>query len=158
MRELAHLARGFFRSLRATRPAPGEQLLVAATLSPSLARLFWSQPVPDLAHALRCARAVAAIAPRRADLIAAALLHDVGKRHSGLGTLGRSVATVLSILRLPMGKSFRSYVDHGKIGAAELRAFEVDRIVWEFAGHHHEPAPAGIDQGDWELLSSADNE
>lgn len=52
----------------------------------------------------------------RAEL-AGALLHDVGKTESGLGTIGRVVATVIG----PRTKRFRSYHAHETSGLKVLR-------------------------------------
>lgn len=53
---------------------------------------------PDRRHAVRVARAVDrnldATVERRDEVLAAALLHDVGKTVSGLGTYGRVIATI----------------------------------------------------------------
>ena len=45
--------------------------------------------------------------------MAGALLHDVGKVQSGLGTWGRVAATVVG----PRTRRFRQYHDHEQIGA-----------------------------------------
>ena len=49
---------------------------------------------------------------------AAALLHDIGKLDSGLGTAARVVATVVG----PRTKRFGRYHDHERIGAEMLAA------------------------------------
>ena len=158
MRHLAHLARRFFGSWRARRPDAESQRLVAALLSPREAEVFWAQPVPDLDHAVRSANAVLTDRPNRTDLARAALLHDVGKRHSGLGTVGRSVAAALSIIRVPLRGRFRRYVDHAEIGARELERLECDDVVVAFARHHHGAMPAGFEEDAWTILLDADDE
>ncbi len=50
--------------------------------------------------------------------MAGALLHDIGKLDSGLGTFGRVVATVVG----PRTDRFRRYHDHERIGADLLAA------------------------------------
>ena len=50
--------------------------------------------------------------------MAGALLHDVGKLESGLGTLARVVATIVG----PRTARFRRYHDHERIGADLLVA------------------------------------
>ncbi len=52
------------------------------------------------------------------DEVAGALLHDVGKLDSGLGTIGRVVATIVG----PRTDRFRRYHDHERIGADMLDA------------------------------------
>lgn len=120
--------------------------------------MFWSQPVPDLAHAVRSAQAVSTAAPGRVDLTRAALLHDVGKRLSGTGTVGRSVATALSLARLPTPGRMGFYLDHARLGAEELEALGCEDLVVQFARHHHGVKPPHIATVDWEILLDADEE
>lgn len=158
MKHLAHLAGRFFRSLRSRRPGVDGQRLVADHLAPAEAEVFWRQPVPDQDHALRGVHHVQIAAPDRPDLVRAFLLHDVGKRHSRLGTLRRSIATALSLIRMPMGARARSYLDHAAIGAVELADLGCEPIVVEFARGHHGPCPIGIDPNDWSVLAAADRQ
>jgi len=158
VRSTAHLARRFFGSLRARWPLPESQLFVANLLSPEEGEVFWAQPVPDLAHALRTAHAVLEISPGRSDLARAALLHDVGKRHSGIGTMRRSIATCLSSLRLPARGRMARYLDHASIGADELDRLGCENLVVQFSRHHHGSRPAHLSATDWNLLVEADDE
>ncbi len=158
MRRLTHLTRRFLGSLVARRPTCSDQSFVAALLTESEAELFWSQPVPDLAHAVRSAQAVSTAAPGRVDLTRAALLHDVGKRLSGTGTVGRSVATALSLARLPTPGRMGFYLDHARLGAEELEALGCEDLVVQFARHHHGVKPPHIATVDWEILLDADEE
>lgn len=158
MKSIAHLARRFFRSLAARRPPVTDQRLVAATLDPHLSAVFWAQSTADQAHAIRVARTVIGSAPARTDLAAAALLHDVGKQATSLGTVGRSIATVLDALHLPLTGSMRSYRDHAAIGATMLEALDADPIAVAFAAGHHGPCPDTVASEDWDLLSRADDE
>lgn len=157
MKHLLHLATRFFRSLRARRPTIADQEFVAAHLEGELARVFWRQPIPDLEHAVGGARLVARQRPARPELVRAFLLHDVGKRHSGLGTLRRSLATATSLARLPVSRAGRAYLDHGAIGADELALLGAEPVVIAFARHHHITAPPpGLSSDDWTALVSAD--
>lgn len=71
-------------------------------------------PVADRRHSIEVARRFVAARPAASrDEIAAALLHDVGKVASRLGTFGRVVATVVG----PRTDRFRTYHDHEAIGA-----------------------------------------
>jgi hypothetical protein len=153
---LGHLAARFVRSLGARRPSPVDQEFVRDHLAPEFAAIYWQQPVPDLDHTLRGARWIVSTAPGRPDLVRAFLLHDVGKRRARLGTFGRSVATALDMVRLPVGERGRAYLDHARIGADELESSGADPLVVAFARHHHHPAPAGVDLEDWALLATAD--
>lgn len=60
----------------------------------------------------------------RAEL-AGALLHDVGKVESSLGTIGRVVATVVG----PRTAPFRTYHDHEAIGARLAEAAGSDPVT-----------------------------
>ncbi len=158
MKRITHLARRFFSSLRARRPTASDQLFASGLLSPNEIEVFWSQPVPDLAHAVRSARAVSQAAPGRVELARAALLHDVGKRHSGIGTIRRSIATGLAGLRIPRPPRMGFYLDHARLGAEELEALGCEDLVVQFARHHHGVKPPHIATVDWEILLDADEE
>lgn len=158
MRRLGHLTRRFFGSLAARRPTSSEQSFVADLLSDPEAEVFWSQPVSDLAHAVRSAQSVAEAAPGRHDLARAALLHDVGKRLSGTGIIRRSTATALSLARLPTPERMTSYLEHARLGAEELEALGCEDLVVQFARHHHGIKPAHIATDDWGVLLEADAE
>ena len=153
-----HLVRRFFGSLRARRPGPDAQLLVARALTPELARLFWDQPVADQAHGVAAARRIEAMAPQRPDLVCAALLHDVGKRHARLGVVGRSLASMAAMLRLPLARRHARYLAHGDAGAIELEQAGATAIAVAFARHHHRARPDSVAPEDWDLLVQADDE
>ena len=132
-------------------------MTVAQLLPPASARLFFAQNAMDQAHALEVARRVQAEVPERSDLIRAALLHDVGKRHAGLGVIGRSIASMLAILRLPKPRRARAYLDHGRLGAKDLKDVGEGDLVIRFAGGHHGPAPADVEPAAWRVLEDADD-
>lgn len=159
LRHLPHLARRFFGSLHARRPRPGDQLFIATLLRGGAARLFAAQQPMDQQHALDVARRVARDAPQRHDLMRAALLHDVGKAHSHLGVIGRSVASLLAIAGIPARGRFAAYLDHGRLGAADLAAAGESGITLGFAAHHHDAEPPDTtDRNDWATLRAADSE
>ncbi len=118
MKHIGHLARRFFGSLsRREPPAPAVAWALAQLLSGEAA--LWQQmSVQDRRHSIAVARRFAALVtdPTRAEM-AGALLHDVGKTQSGLGTLGRVITTTIG----PRTKRFRSYHDHETIGRELLR-------------------------------------
>lgn len=152
-----HLARRFFAVAFAVDLRAPEQRWVADHLGDADRDLFWRQPVPDRRHAHDVAAWVAERAPGRRDLVEAALLHDVGKRHSALGAWGRTWATLLRWLPLPESSRFAGYTRHGPIGAEELAARGHSGIVVAFAASHHGPRPDGVDADDWRLLAEADH-
>lgn len=156
--DVAHLARRFFGSLLAKPLAPHEADMVAKLLSGREADLFWDQPMIDQRHSYEAGSQLLAVLPEREDLARAALLHDVGKRHSRLGIAGRVIATVLKVLRIPVTGRYRAYIDHGAVGAADLEACGTDPLSVAFAAHHTVGQPAEISDDDWRLLLAADTE
>lgn len=151
-----HLIGRFFGHITAASLTPSEQLFINARLGVGGAGLFWRQSVPDQRHAYRVAARVAAQRPEDDQAIVAALLHDVGKRHSALGAARRSIATVLDTAGLPMPATMRQYRRHGPIGADDLAARGYDGLVVAFARFHPGKAPSGVDQERWQALLDAD--
>jgi len=131
--------------------------MVREHLADEQATLFWRQQYQDQRHALEVAARVAAVRGNDRVAIKAALLHDVGKRHSRLGAFARSLATVLDATGLPLPDRMAAYRAHGPLGARELAACECEPLVVEFAGRHPGPAPAGIDPARWRVLLEADD-
>lgn len=123
--------------------------------SGALADLFYSQQVADQRHGYEIAKAVASTG-HRPDLVAAAALHDVGKRHSRLGAISRSVATVLMALRFPLPRRMTAYRDHGPLGALDLEAAGAPQLAVDFARHHQHRRPTVIPPEDWAVLNAAD--
>jgi hypothetical protein len=151
LRHIWHLATRFFGVVFAPPLKPGEQAWVSRILNGDEARLFWDQQAIDQRHAHTVAMRVAA-AEVPTNATHAALLHDVGKRHSRLGPVGRSLATVADGLRLPMPMRWRSYLDHGALGARDLRAIGADPLAIAFA-----EGSSGVDPETLALLRAADD-
>lgn len=155
-RRARHLVKRFFGHVTAPGLTPNEQQSVHDRLDPVAAELFWAQSIADQRHAFEVAVAVDTALPGDDEAFVAALLHDVGKRHTALGALRRSIATVLDGAGLPMTTPMHRYRLHGPIGAAELSAAGFDGIIVAFAAHHPDPAPDGIDEERWQALLEAD--
>ncbi len=77
-------------------------------------------------------------------VLAAALLHDVGKVDSGLGTFARAAVTVASSIAGRARLAERDnrvgrYLRHDEIGAALLRSAGADPLTVAWAAQHHRP-------------------
>ena len=155
-RRARHLVERFFGHVTANGLTPSEQQRVHDRLDPAAAELFWGQSAADQRHAFDVAAGVDAARPGDEEAFTAALLHDIGKRHTSLGALRRSIATVLDGAGLPMTAPMHRYRLHGPIGAAELSAAGFDGIIVAFAAHHPDTAPDGIDEERWRVLLEAD--
>ena len=163
MGELTHLARRFFASVHRGGPTEADRAWVEDVLSRSEYELWAAQYAPDRRHSASVARRVEREladeafgqgAPAGGDtswVLASALLHDIGKLESGLGTWGRVWATVaakvLGAQRVAAwidhdgcrGKAGR-YVNHPEIGAELLRGARSDPRTVAWASQHHKPA------------------
>lgn len=150
-----HLARRFFEVLR-VRPLDDEETEVVRTwVGDHLMHLFSAQQIADQRHGYKTATSVARVTDDRVTAAAAAL-HDVGKTHSRLGPWGRTLATILMMLRVPMWGRYAAYRDHGRLGAADLEEAGAPKLVIEFARHHQHRRPSSIPADVWEVLNGAD--
>ncbi len=150
-----HLVRRFFDVVSARPLDASERTTVESWLTPPLAEVFFAQNAADQRHGLHAAQVVLA-GGGAADTVVAALLHDIGKRNARLGAIGRSVASILIILRLPLTERMRAYRDHGMTGAVELARLGAPALAIDFALHHHGRRPPTIDPEIWDLLVAAD--
>jgi putative nucleotidyltransferase with HDIG domain len=146
-----HLVVRFFRVIFARPLTDAEKLWVASHLGLHH-EPFFAQSRADQRHGYETARRVG----EGRQLIKAALLHDVGKRHSALSPIGRVIVSVASKLHLPVGRRGRLYLDHGRLGAEELASSGCDPFTVAFAAHHHGRRPESIAPADWDVLTRAD--
>lgn len=151
-----HLFHRFFDVLLARPLTEAERGAVEAWLTPQLAWLFFAQPIADQRHGFEAACVVATLGDDGDDAIVAALTHDVAKRHSRLGVIGRSVASVLIKMRARLSTRMATYRDHGLIGARELAEAGAPGLAIDFAMHHQGERPPSIPAQTWELLVRAD--
>ena len=151
-----HLARRFFEVLLARPLDTTEVSAIASWIGPGLWDLFASQQVADQRHGYETGRRVLDAGVTDSELITAAVLHDVGKRHSRLGAVGRTLATLLMAMRLPMPRRMASYRDHGVLGAADLETAGAPDIAVLFARYHQGRRPESIPSQAWEVLHGAD--
>ena len=82
------------------------------------AELWRRMSVADRRHSIHVARRFEPMGHWTREEMAGALLHDIGKLESDLGTWARVAATVVG----PRTKRFRLYYDHETIGADMLTA------------------------------------
>jgi putative nucleotidyltransferase with HDIG domain len=153
---LAHLTARFFDVLTARPLDLVEKTTVETWLSPQLHQLFFEQSAPDQRHGYEAALSVISQGVNDEDVVVAALVHDVGKRHARLGVVGRSVASLLILARLPLTERMKTYRDHGIIGAKELADLGAPAVAIDFALHHHGERPHGFDARTWDALEKAD--
>jgi hypothetical protein len=155
MASTAHLVRRFLGSLRPGGPAPADASWADEQLLPAERELWYRMSGPDRRHAAGVARAVERSlgheAPR--SVLAAALLHDVGKVESGLRTYGRVVATLSARFAGPeMASAWRThrgftrrvglYLHHAEIGGDLLELAGSDPLTVAWAREHHLPESA----------------
>lgn len=168
-----HRVRRFFTSLVPGRPS-GQDLAWAGTfLTDDECRLFAKMAATDQRHLLGVAKAVERHGvdgqPPERWVMAAALLHDIGKTVAGLGTYGRVVATLSEAVGgASMATAWTEssgftrkvglYLQYPALGADLLRLAGSDERVVAWAAEHHLP------EEDWtvplpegRLLAQADD-
>jgi hypothetical protein len=173
-----HRARRFVGSLVGGPPPPEDSEWAARWLSERERTAFDRMSGNDRRHSIGVARAVAAHLDRvgldeddaaARWIVAAALLHDVGKSVPGLGTYGRVVATLSGwVGGHDMAASWADtrgftrkvglYLQYPELGADVLRMAGSDDRIVAWAAEHHLP------QEDWtvpveagRLLADADD-
>lgn len=154
----AHLARRFAGSLWPGGPGVAGEAWARNWLSEPEVALWSRMGGADRRHAVAVARRAAGslgspdgTAVGRA-ILAAGLLHDVGKVESRLGVLARTAATVVALVagrdRVAAWAAFPPcwrrraglYVSHDRVGAEMLSAAGSDPFVVAWAAEHHLPA------------------
>jgi hypothetical protein len=166
---VGHLATRFAGSLWPGAPSVAGEAWAVHWLAPGERALWAKQSTQDRRHAIGVAHDVAlALGDRDGAgvagvVLAAALLHDVGKTSSGLGTFSRVGATVVAAALgrervAAWGSSAASaasaasvggvagwrvragrYVSHDALGAALLVEAGSDPFVVTWAREHHQP-------------------
>lgn len=152
MARLSHLARRFFGSLRPGGPSAADQAWVDDHLLPGERALWQRLSGPDRRHAVGVAREVQRALGHEATrpVLAAALLHDVGKVESGLRTYGRVVATVSGAVagremahtwsrQRGFARKVGLYLRHPDLGADLLALAGSDPLTVAWAREHHRP-------------------
>ena len=166
-----HRARRFFFSLWPVGPRGADAEWALAQLLPAEVELWRRMSGPDRRHAVgvarRAERALGDEATR--PVLAAALLHDVGKTVARLGTYGRVVATMCASVTGPevhqmwvQGRGFTRrvglYLTYPALGADLLAMAGSDELTVAWAREHHEPAEEWtVPQHLGEALAEADD-
>ena len=133
---LAHLVRRWWTSVRATEPTSSDTAWVNGLLLEGEREIFRRMSVADRSHAITVARRFRAMLPDATrEAMAAALLHDVGKVASNLGSTARVAATVLG----PRGERFRRYHDHEALGIEMCRTAGSAKITLDLLEGHGSP-------------------
>jgi hypothetical protein len=148
-----HLTRRFFGSLRPGGLPETDRVWVESVLSDAEYALWCRQYGPDRRHTAAVGREVERRLGDEATppVIAAALLHDIGKIDADLGTWGRVVATVsakvagrdtarLWIKSTGFTRRVGLYLHHPEIGADLLEMAQSDPLTIAWAAEHHLPA------------------
>jgi hypothetical protein len=163
MATLGHLIKRFFGSLWPLGPRPTDSQWAEALLLPGELDLWRRMSSADRRHAIGVARRVADAlsrqspsdgagerAPVSRPVLAAALVHDVGKIDARLGAYGRAVATVAGRLGGPSAPQAWSrttgltrrvglYLRHAPLGADRLRMAGSDPLTVAWTAEHHLP-------------------
>ena len=153
---IQHLIKRFFGALTSRRLTPIEQDWVNGVLRADLAVVFWQQPAIDQRHSYEVARRTEAVLGDDSSALTAALVHDIGKRHSRAGVVGRALATAMDMLRLQLPADWQRYRDHERIGSTELADLGADKLAVAFASGRR-PNLDEIDEYVWETLVAADD-
>lgn len=148
-----HLTRRFFGALRPGGPPEADRAWVEEVLSEAEYGLWKRQYGPDRRHTVQVAREVERRLGNEATppVLAAALLHDIGKIDADLGTWGRVVATMsakvagrdtakLWIRSSGFTRRVGLYLHHPAIGADMLELAGSDPLTVSWAEEHHKPA------------------
>jgi len=152
---LGHLTKRFFGSLRPGGPPRDALDWVDLHLLDGEVELWRQMSGPDRRHGYAVARRVERTLGHEAsrEVLAAALLHDVGKTQSGLGTYGRVVATLSGAVVGHDPETIRNwtrtrgftrrvglYLQHPKLGGDLLGMAGSDPLTEAWAREHHSPA------------------
>jgi hypothetical protein len=149
----AHLARRFVGSLRPGGPKKADDEWARSQLLPGEVQLWQRMSNPDRRHAVAVAHDVERSLGHEATrpVLAAALLHDVGKIESGLRTYGRVIATLCGMLvgrehaRAWMNtrgftRRVGLYLLHPELGGDLLGMAGSDPLTEAWTREHHKPA------------------
>lgn len=151
MGRAVHLIRRFVGSLSPFDPPPADAAWVAGTLTGEELKLWHRMSRADRRHAVGVAHRVELALGHEAErpVLAAALLHDVGKVASGLGTIGRVLATMVGLgggraMAVEWSKAggitrrVGLYLRHDELGADMLTLAGSHPLTVTWARQHHQ--------------------
>jgi HD domain len=175
----SHLAGRFFGALSPAGPAPSDEAWALGSLLEGEQLLWGRMSGPDRRHAVGVARETVRLlgpeTPSR-EVVAAALLHDVGKVESGLGTFARVGVTLAAMaagrtrlldwagssapLQPPSWRvRVGMYLAHDRLGADLLRQAGSDELTFTWAREHHlAPSRWTVDNRVGSALKAADGD
>ncbi|MBS1846760.1 MAG: hypothetical protein JST73_00635 [Actinobacteria bacterium] len=146
----SHLVKRFFGSLRPGGPSETDDTWIHEQLTEREVRLWDKMSNPDKRHAAKVGRRVEAALgdDATAPILAAALLHDVGKSASGLRTYGRVIATLSAkVAGYDMAVAWSEtqgftrrvglYLEHPRLGGDMLELAGSDPLTVAWAREHH---------------------
>ena len=143
MSEWGHLARRFFGSFARGAPSPADVAWVSSWLNDGEIALWSRLSDADRRHAVGVARRTLEMlgATTERAVVAAALLHDVGKVESGFGPFRRAAATLIGKAwgRTRTRGRTGAYLRHDELGAALLRDAGSAPLTVAWAAEHHRP-------------------
>ena len=156
-----HLTKRFIRSIRPGGPSRDDVAWVSGVLSESEFQLWERMYGPDRRHSVAIGREVGDRLGEQATepVLAAALLHDVGKVDADLGTWGRVIATLSGLVagrdtaevwagRTGFTRRVGLYLLHPRLGGDMLEMAGSDPLTIAWAREHHLPEP------DWTVEAS----
>jgi hypothetical protein len=150
----AHLAKRGLTSALPLGPSTQDQAWALAQLTEPEQHLWARMSRSDRRHAAGVARRTDAVLGPAATrpVLAAALLHDIGKIEAGLGPYRRVLATLAAfavrhdravIERWATGRGFTGrvgrYLQHDRLGGDLLAAAGSDPLTEAWAREHHRP-------------------
>ena len=164
--------RRFFGSLRPGGPRREDEAWACSHLLDAEVALWNRMPGADRRHAVGVGRRVVEELGGEGDreVVAAALLHDVGKIASGLGTYGRVIATLSAgVAGRTMAEAWSDaggftrrvglYLRHPELGADMLTLVGSDPLTITWTREHHlPPAQWTLDLEIAAILKAADDD
>ncbi|MHB8244160.1 MAG: hypothetical protein ACYDGN_02235 [Acidimicrobiales bacterium] len=173
-----HLAQRFFGSLSPAEPSPADESWAVEQLREGELALWRRMSSADRRHGVEVARGTISLLgteQTRREIVAAALLHDVGKVDSEFGVFARVWITVAALIagrsrlarwaQVSKGSdsSLRArvglYLTHDQVGSELLREADSHELTICWAAEHHLPCDRWtVDSAVGAALKAADGD